>query len=43
MTSFTQHFAAAFAAVFIVSVSFTAVVTVPPVQAQTVAIAPVLA
>ncbi len=43
MTRFTQQTAAAFAAILIVTVSFTTVVTVPPVEAATLVAAPALA
>lgn len=38
MTRFTQHFAAAFAALLIVGTSFATVVTVPPAQATPIAL-----
>ena len=38
MTRFQTHFASAFAALLIVTVSLSAIVTVPPAQAQITAI-----
>ena len=43
MPQFTRNIAAAFAAVLIMATSFSQVVTVPPAQAASVVIAPVLA